>query len=78
MYKDAKIKYPVCLDGEMTCPPEDCGSIPGYYRCIEALKNQDNEEGLLDWLGDWQPDNFDPKNVKFENPKQRLKRALAD
>jgi len=76
--KEARVKYPVCLDGKLSCPPEDCGSIPGYYQCIEAIKNQDNSDGLLDWLGDWKPDNFDPKQVKFEDPKRRLKRALSD
>ncbi len=70
------MKYsPACVDGELACPPEDCGSIPGYYDCIAAVKNQDNEE-LLRWLGDWQPENFDPKQVKFERPWERAKKAL--
>jgi len=72
----AKMKYPVCLDGKMACPPEDCGGIPGYYRCIEAIKNLKNEDGLLDWLGDWKPGRFNPKNVVFDDPKQRLMQAL--
>ena len=27
--KETGQKYPVCLDGKLSCPPEDCGSIPG-------------------------------------------------
>jgi hypothetical protein len=73
--RGTKIKYPVCLDGELACPPEDCGSIPGYYRCIEALKTRDDED-LLDWLGDWRPDRFNPKDIIFESPRNRLKMAL--
>jgi hypothetical protein len=70
-----KVKYPVCLDGELACPPEDCGSIPGYYRCLEVLKTRDDED-LLDWLGDWRPDRFNPKDVIFESPRKRLETAL--
>lgn len=70
--KDSKIKYPICLDGEMSCPPEDCGGSNGYYRCIESVKNQNNDEGLLDWLGDWKPDSFNPKNVVFNDPKEHF------
>lgn len=23
--------FPYCLEGEITCPPEDCGGLKGYY-----------------------------------------------
>lgn len=52
-------KYPVCIEGEMACPPEDCGGIGGYYNLLEALadsKNEEHEE-LLEWIGG----RFDPK-----------------
>jgi hypothetical protein len=26
---DPNIAYPVCKDGQLACPPEDCGGIPG-------------------------------------------------
>jgi hypothetical protein len=71
-------KYPVCLAGELAGPPEDCGGIPGYYDCIRALKNRDNSEGTLDWLGRWKPDCFDPAQIKFWSPLRRLKIALGD
>jgi len=32
------ITYPVCIDGQLACPPEDCGGIPGFYDLVEALK----------------------------------------
>jgi len=76
--KEAGRKYPVCLAGELACPPEDCGGIPGYYDCIKALKRQENSEGLLTWLGRWRPDRFDPARIKFWSPLRRLKIALGD
>ncbi len=71
-------RYPSCMAGELACPHEDCGGIPGYYDCIKALKKKDNSEGRLDWLGRWRPDRFDPAKVKFWSPLRRLKIALED
>jgi len=72
--KESKVKYPVCLEGELACPPEDCGSIPGYYNCIEILErnNKEIDEELLAWIGYWDPDHFDPKEIIFTDPKKRF------
>ena len=70
--KEPKKKYPLCLAGERACPPEDCGGVSGYYRCREAFRNKDDSEGVLSWLGDWDPDKFDPAQVKFESPRKRF------
>ncbi len=54
--------YPVCLEGERACPPEDCGAIWGYYRMLESLRDPDHEEhaSYLDWLGGhFDSDHFD-------------------
>lgn len=43
----------VCLDGSRACPPEDVGSIPGYYQLLESLQDPDSD-GYIDdlaWLG---------------------------
>ena len=53
------------------------GRVPDYG-CIKALKNRDNSEGTLDWLGRWRPDRFDPAKIKFWSPLRRLKIALED
>ena len=86
--KTKNVRYPVCVGGELAAPPEDCGSIPGYYRCIEAFKaadelkkhadEEDKDElwDLLVWLGDWNPYEFDPKGIHFENPRKRFIMAL--
>src|SRR5438067_703839 len=33
--KDVGLPHPQCIKGHLACPPEDCGSIPGYYDLIE-------------------------------------------
>jgi hypothetical protein len=71
-------RYPVCLDGEMACPPEDCGGRPGYEDCKRAVRRKDNSDGLLTWLGGWKPDKFDPALVRFENPRKRLIDSFKD
>jgi hypothetical protein len=28
---DPNTTYPICTDGKLACPPEDCGGVPGFY-----------------------------------------------
>jgi Plasmid pRiA4b ORF-3-like protein len=59
-------KYPVCIDGKNSCPPEDCGGIWGYYELLETIKNPKHPEHgeMLDWLGgDFDPEEFDLEEV---------------
>ena len=54
------VKYPRCTDGARACPPEDCGSTPGYYRLLEILadpKHEEHEE-IKEWAGDYSPEHF--------------------
>jgi hypothetical protein len=63
---DEKMKYPVCLAGEMNCPPEDCGGIWGYADMLEIVKQPDHEEyeSYMEWLGDdFAPEDFDINEV---------------
>jgi hypothetical protein len=73
--RQEKVKYPICTEGERAGPPEDCGGTVGYERSIEVFENQDDED-LLEWLGDWRPEDFDPERVEFWDPRERLKLAL--
>jgi hypothetical protein len=58
-------KYPVCLEGELACPPEDCGGIWGYEKLKALLKNpgRKDPDDLREWMGDWTPDSFDVRAV---------------
>lgn len=79
---EESVFYPTCIDGAMACPPEDCGSIPGYYRIIEIMngKKDDEYEEMVEWLGEpFEADKFDIKMVNdiFEDvfkPKVKKKR----
>lgn len=69
-------KYPQCIAGKMSCPPEDCGGTYCYYDFLEILKDpsHENHKELKAWAGkDFDPEYFDPKDVVFDNPKERFK-----
>jgi len=63
-----EMTYAVCLEGELACPPEDCGSIPGYYNLIEILKDKEHEEyeAKKDWAGDYDYNYFDLRQINSE------------
>lgn len=73
------MSYPVCIGGERACPPEDCGGPWGYQVLLEATRDPSHEEHLRtrEWLGDeFDSECFDPRSVKFDDPKKRWKRAF--
>lgn len=62
------------IGGERAFPPEDCGSVPGYFECLAAVgayRYPRGEEGpdvedLAErrvWLGDWTPE-FDMETIR--------------
>ena len=81
--KDQKMTYPVCTDGKLNCPPEDCGGVGGFYDLLEILgdkKNPDREDAL-EWLGgEYNPDHFDMKQVNsdLKNIEQFMKEDLEE
>lgn len=68
---DPQAKYPVCLDGARACPPEDCGSFPGYCDILEALRasnKTEEQQEQLEWLGD----GYDPEQFDLKEANRRL------
>ncbi|MFT5043620.1 MAG: hypothetical protein ACI8UP_000583 [Porticoccaceae bacterium] len=45
---------PACLDGERSCPPEDCGGAWGYQNLLEVITDPGHPEfdEMSEWLGD--------------------------
>jgi hypothetical protein len=61
-----------CLDGERSCPPEDCGGPYGYEQLLDIIfdpKHPEHQE-RRDWLGD----GFNPELFNAEIVNRRLKR----
>ena len=64
--EDKNVKYPICTEGELNCPPEDCGGIWGFYDLLETIKNKKHPEHkeMLEWLsGKYDPEFFNKKLV---------------
>ena len=63
--RDPKAKYPLCLEGERACPPEDCGGPYGYEDFLTAIADPQDErhEEMLEWCGPFDPEAFDAKEA---------------
>jgi hypothetical protein len=71
-------RRPKCVAGERACPPEDCGGTWGYQTVLEALADPTHEEhhDMLRWLGGpFDAERFDARSVKFDDPRERWRRA---
>jgi len=66
------VKYPLCIDGERACPPEDVGGIPGYEEYVVAMfdPTHDNHDAFMQWRGPYDPEKFD----KVQATKRMQKR----
>jgi len=44
-------RYPLCVEGERNCPPEDVGGVWGYGEFLEALADPKNEQhdDFVEW-----------------------------
>lgn len=63
---DGKLLNPICIDGKMSCPPEDCGGVGGYMQLLEILsqpKHLDYEEYFEWYGGEIDPENFDKEDI---------------
>ena len=78
---DKRAKYPRCVSGARRCPPDDCGGVHGYEELLEAIRDPTHErhDGLLEWLGGrFDPDDFAPRKLRFDDPKKRWKIAFEN
>lgn len=78
--KERGISYPVCTNGKRACPPEDCGGIWGYEELLEIVKDPAHEEyeEMMEWLGgEFDPEYFEAKKVRFDDPDSRRQIAFG-
>lgn len=59
--KEPGKEYPLCLEGERACPPEDVGGLWGYADFLEVMANpNDNRhDEFREWAGDFDQEKFD-------------------
>ena len=67
---DPNVGYPRFIDGARRCPPEDVGSVPGYYDFLKAVTNPRNRQHrqMLEWYG--RP--YDPNDIDLLTSRLRL------
>jgi hypothetical protein len=68
-------RYPICVEGERACPPEDVGGVWGYAEFLEAIADPKHEEHnrMLEWVGDFDPEEFDAGKTT-----KAMRRGLPD
>lgn len=74
-------RYPCCVSGARACPPEDVGGIHGYARFLKAMADPRHPEHrqYSDWVGgNFDPDEFAPHTVVFDDPRDRWVRAFEE
>lgn len=66
-------RYPVCLGGARSAPPEDVGGAGGYERYLKALYDpkHENRKAMLAWRG-----RFDPEYFPITAVNRRLREAF--
>ena len=74
----ASATYPRCLGGARRCPPEDCGGLHGYLEFLRAIADPKHPEhqSMKEWAGPFDPDQFNPARVKFDDPRKRWRKAF--
>ena len=63
-------RYPRCLEGERSCPPEDSGGPHGYPEFLRRARRA--------FSPGFDPSEFHRLSIKFDNPRRRWKRAFED
>jgi hypothetical protein len=68
-------RYPLCVEGERACPPEDVGGTDGYAEYLKTLSDPNHEEWeeTSDWRGPYRPEQFDD-----EAATKAMRKGLPD
>jgi hypothetical protein len=68
------VKYPRCVDGARSGPPEDCGGVWGYENFVAAMSNPKHPEH--DDLEDWYGGAFDAEAFSADAVNQEFQKYL--
>ena len=68
-------RYPICVEGERACPPEDVGGVWGYAEFLEAIADPKHEQhdDFVEWAGEFDPEEFDAAKAT-----KAMRRGLPD
>jgi len=68
-------RYPICVEGERSCPPEDVGGVGGYAEFLEAIADPKHEQhdDFVEWAGGFHPEEFDAGKTT-----KAMRRGLPD
>ena len=68
-------RYPLCVEGERACPPEDVGGVWGYADFLQALgdPNHEQHEDYMEWSGPFDSEKFDAGKAT-----KAMRRGLPD
>jgi hypothetical protein len=68
-------RYPLCVEGERACPPEDVGGVSGYAEFLKAIADPKHEryDEFVEWAGDFDPEEFDAAKTT-----KAMRRGLPD
>ena len=68
-------RYPICIEGERACPPEDVGGVWGFDQFLEAVSNPEHPRhyDYLEWARAFDPQRFDAGTAT-----KAMRRGLPD
>jgi len=73
---DQGVRYPLCLEGEQACPPEDVGGVDGYEEFLEVIADPSHPEHKA-WMS-WAGGDFDPTRFDAKAATKEMQRGLPD
>jgi hypothetical protein len=68
--REPEVKYPRCVDGARSCPPEDVGGPWGYADFLAAIADPEHERHEI--MREWFDDKFDPERFNLKKVNREL------
>ena len=71
--RDKNTKYPICIAGKRSCPPETCDGVWEFKEFLKAIKNPErlDNKDILERVGEeFDPEDFSVEEVTFEDPEE--------